>query len=66
MTNIPLSQFGKTQIDARENKSNKKKRKLPYGTAHLTIKSIGNRNNGVLLHRRIVGWIAAINRQMRV
>jgi hypothetical protein len=56
-TKIPLKQFRKTQIDTRNNKSEKKKRKLPYGTAHITIVSNGNPNFGVKLHRRIMGWI---------
>lgn len=59
LTGVPLSQFGKTQIDKRLNKSNKKQRKLPYGTAHITIKSCGLSKHGVFLHRKIIGWIEA-------
>ncbi|KKR91961.1 MAG: hypothetical protein UU43_C0001G0141, partial [Candidatus Falkowbacteria bacterium GW2011_GWA2_41_14] len=59
-TNLPLTQFRKTQIDKRTDKSNKRKRKLPYGTAHLTIISNGNKNLGVRLHRKIMGWIENI------
>jgi len=57
ITGISLKQFRKTQIDRRIGKSGKKKRKLPYGTAHLTVSSCGNKNFGVKLHRRIIGWI---------
>jgi len=61
ITKIPKNQFGKTQIDRRINKSAKKKGKLPYGTAHLTIRAWGKEEFGVNLHRRIMGWIEAIN-----
>ncbi|PIR73820.1 MAG: hypothetical protein COU40_00635 [Candidatus Moranbacteria bacterium CG10_big_fil_rev_8_21_14_0_10_35_21] len=56
-TGIALKQFRKTQIDKRIGKSWKKQRKLPYGTAHITINSNGNSEFGVKLHRRIMGWI---------
>jgi hypothetical protein len=52
-TNIPLSQFGKTQIDRREGKKRSKLGKLPYGTAHLRVLAAGNSAYGVLLARRI-------------
>jgi hypothetical protein len=64
VTNIPKNQFGKTQIDKRTNKSGKKKRKLPYGTAHLTVKSKGKKEFGVNLHRRIMGWIESVSNQI--
>lgn len=58
ITKIPLNQFGKTIIDSRKNKSVLKKRKLPYGTAHLYIKGGGTLKPGVKsLHRKIMAWI---------
>jgi len=63
ITKIPKKQFGKTQIDKRNHKSNKKKRKLPYGTLHIQIKSCGERQFGRNLHRRIMGWIDAVLNQ---
>ena len=68
ITKISKKQFGKTQIDQRINKSGKKKRKLPYGTLHLQIKSCGKQEFGRALHRRIMGWIEAVLNQsnMRV
>ena len=54
---IPLSQFGKTQIDKRQGKAVKKRGKLPYGTVHLYIKSCRKKKFGRRLHRRIMGWI---------
>ena len=63
-TGIPKNQFQKTQIDRRKNKSGKKKRKLPYGTLHLQIKSCGKKEFGRSFHRRIIGWIEAILNQI--
>jgi transcriptional regulator with XRE-family HTH domain len=63
ITGLSKKQFGKTVVDTRSNKSSIKKRKLPYGTAHLSILSMGDRQKGVVLHRRITGWIEAVNRQ---
>lgn len=59
-TNLPIEQFRKTQIDKRQDKSDKKRRKLPYGTAHVTVVSNGNTDYGVNLHRRISGWIESV------
>jgi hypothetical protein len=53
ITNIPVSRFGKTQIDLRPNKKDSKRGKLPHGTAHLRVRSLGNKQLGVLLSRRI-------------
>lgn len=63
-TNIPEQQFRKTQVDRRINKSIKKNRMLPYGTAHVSIVSNGNSDFGVNLHRRIMGWIENSLRQI--
>jgi hypothetical protein len=63
-TDLPLKNFRKTQIDTRENKSNLKKRKLPYGTAHITIVSKGVAEKGVKLHRKISGWMYGALSQM--
>lgn len=59
VTGLPREQFGKTQVDKRSDKKLKHKGKLPYGTAHLTIKAMGSKEFGVRLHRRIMGWIEA-------
>ena len=56
-TGIPLGQFGKTQIDRRQNKKLFKRGKLRYGTAHLTILSNGRREYGVSLMRRVLAWV---------
>lgn len=64
MSGIPVCQFGKTQIDVRK-KTAKKQGKLPYGTAHLSIRSCGEKRFGVVLHRRIMGWIDAVYKQIK-
>lgn len=56
-TGIPTNQFLKTQVDIRKNKKVFKKGKLPYGTAHMTVKGNGKKEFGVLLARRIGAWI---------
>ena len=62
VTDIPKKQFSKTQVDRRTNKSHKKKRKLPYGTARLTVRANGKKEFGVNFHRRIMGSVEnAIN-----
>lgn len=63
VTGISITQFRKTQTDIRTNKSIKKRHKLPYGTAHLQIVSRGNKEFGVFLHRKIIGWIEETVRQ---
>ena len=64
ITGIPKRQFGKTQIDRRKNKSIKNRGRLPYGTAHLTIRANGNKEFGVHLFRRIIGWSEAVVKQV--
>ncbi len=53
-TGIPLSQFHVANIDKRTNKKSKNRGKLPFGTAHVTIRSWGRREYGVFLMRRIL------------
>src|SRR3989344_4496649 len=56
-TKVPISQFHTSIIDRRENKKENKKGKLPFGTAHMSIISLGDKNFGVNLHRLILAWI---------
>ena len=56
-TTIPLGQFAKPQIDRRRNKKAYKAGKLPYGTAHLGVKSGGRKEFGAFFSRKILGWI---------
>lgn len=60
VTGLPLSQFQKVQVDKRENKSSRKRRKLPHGTAHLRVKALGNSEFGVQLFRKIMSSIEVV------
>ena len=60
VTSIPESQFQKTYVDIRTGKKMFKRGKLPYGTAHLSIRSNGKKEFGVFLARRINGWISEV------
>ncbi|MBI2063049.1 MAG: helix-turn-helix transcriptional regulator [Candidatus Yanofskybacteria bacterium] len=59
-TGLSDKNFQKVQIDRRENKKIYKRKKLPFGTAHVTIKANGNIAFGVKLFRRIKGWIYGV------
>lgn len=56
-TQIPKSQFSKVVIDRRSNKKRSNQKKLPFGTAHLTVVSHGDKRYGAYLHRRIMALI---------
>lgn len=58
--NIPLNQFHKCQVDRRTGKKMFKRGKLPFGTAHVTVHSMGKPEHGVFLLRRIQGWIEKV------
>ena len=60
VTGVPQRQFEGVQIDRRLDKSARKRRQLPYGTAHVKVYSRGDHRFGVALHRRIMGWIEAV------
>ena len=56
-TGIPKSQFFEASIDRRIDKKESHSGKLPFGTAHMTVKGFKNKEFGVYLHRRIMAWI---------
>ena len=64
-TTIPRSQFGKTQIDRRTNKQKSRAGKLPHGTAHLTVRSLGRKEFGVVLARKIQAWTDEVARVIK-
>ena len=64
LSGVPVSEFGKTQVDMRLNKSTYHHNKLPYGTVQLRVRAGKNEKLGVFLHRRIMGWIEAIIQQV--
>ncbi|MEK7480234.1 MAG: hypothetical protein AAB665_03030 [Patescibacteria group bacterium] len=55
-TTIPESQFLKTIVDWRKDKKAFKSGKLPHGTAHLSVNSLGEKRFGVFLARKIMAW----------
>ena len=57
---IPARQFQKTYIDRRENKKAIKTGKLPYGTAHIAIRSRGEKRFGVYFARKIQAYSAIV------
>ena len=56
VTTIPISQFQKTSFDRRLGKKATKTGKLLHGTAHLSLKSLGDKRFGVFLFRKISAW----------
>ncbi|MDP1707104.1 MAG: hypothetical protein Q8L30_00910 [bacterium] len=60
-TSIPVSQFQKHQIDRRVDKKAKMRRKLPFGTAQLTVQGGGRKEYGVLFFRKIQLWNEAVS-----
>ena len=59
---IKKDYFQKIQIDQRKDKKKFNKGKLPFGTAHLSIVSNGDKRFGVYLARRINAWIENVLR----
>lgn len=55
-TGLSKDQFFRPVIDVRNDKKAIKSGKLPYGTAHLTVKSLGEKRFGVFLARKILAW----------
>lgn len=49
--------FYPPSFDCRQNKKSKNRSTLPYGTAHLSVVSNGDKSLGVLLHRKILASI---------
>jgi hypothetical protein len=52
--------FQPSYIDGRRNKKKDRRGILPYGTAHLSVVSNGNKDVGVLLQRKIIATIDRI------
>lgn len=63
-TGIPRQQFGKTQIDRRKKGNRMKHKRLPYGTAHVRVRSNGKKEFGVLLSRRIEESIKLLSKNI--
>lgn len=62
ITGLAHKNFRRSTIDTRKDKQKAKVRRLPYGTAHITVLSNGDPEKGRRLFRRINGWmIGALN-----
>ena len=57
ITGLPLNQFQRTSFDVRTGKKIEKRGKLPYGTVHLSVRSISPKPLPVSLFKRIMAWI---------
>lgn len=58
VTGLSTKNFYKSHVDFRQNKNASNRHKLPYGTAHVCIVSRGDPSKGVVLYRRIDGWMS--------
>ena len=65
-TGLSAGQFRKSQVDYREGKKISKNGQLPYGTAHLSVRSCGQKKLGVFLSRKIEAWTDEIFKNKRV
>ncbi len=59
LTKVSISQFGKTYIDIRTNKSNKNKGKSKYGTLHIRVRGL-EKYKRVALFQKILRWIEIV------
>mgnify|MGYP001565893350 CR=1 FL=1 len=66
VTGFSAGQFRKSQVDYREGKKKSKKGQLPYGTAHLSVRSCGQKELGVFLSRKIEAWTEELFKNKRV
>lgn len=57
---IPRGQFMKSMIDRRTSKKVAKAGKLPHGTEHLTVRTLGHQAYGVFLKRKIDAWLEKV------
>jgi hypothetical protein len=57
ITGLPAENFRWVSIDRRQNKQKLHEGRLPFGTAHITVRAGGNPEKGVRLSRRIKGWM---------
>ena len=64
-TTIEKDQFSKVQIDRRTNKKKNRAGKLPHGPAHLTVRSLGRKEFGVVLSRKIQAWTDEVARVVK-
>lgn len=59
-TGLNKCQFQKAYIDSRINKDRRRRGKYQNGTAHVTVRSAGDKRFGVALSRRIGAWMEEV------
>lgn len=64
VTGLSLQNFRWISIDRRENKERSNRGKLPFGTAHITVRANGDPEKGVRLFRRLSGWMSGALNQV--
>lgn len=64
ITGLPRENFRWVSVDRRVNKQAAHAGKLPYGTAHVTVRTNGDPEKGVRLFRRMTGWITGALNQV--
>lgn len=63
---LPLRQFHDPVVDQRRTAATSKKGRAQYGTAHIMVRSLGERRFGVFLARKIRAWTEIVlENQMR-
>ena len=63
-TGLAESNFRWISVDRRTNKSPNFARKLPHGTAHLSVMTHGDKEKGARLFRRLNGWMTGALNQV--
>lgn len=63
VTGLSPGSFLKTVVDTRVNKKKDNHGKLPYGTAHLTVKGNGDKSKGSFLFRRVLALIEIVHQK---
>lgn len=59
-TGLPASSLQRSYIDARINKDRKRNKTHPHGTAHVTVRSNGNKQFGFALSRKIGAYMQKV------
>jgi hypothetical protein len=59
-TGLPPGQFQKAYIDTRGHKDRKRSGTHPHGTAHVTVRSLGDKRFGVGFSRLIGAWMEEV------
>lgn len=65
-TKIPRNQFLKPQIDWRKDKKIYKIGKLPFGTAHLGVRCLGEKKFGTFFFRKILAYIDEMSKKIKM